>query len=198
MGAAVTATVTLIEGRRFSDHRGWFTETYSKARLQSIGIDIDFVQDNQSFSLAVGTLRGIHLQSSPFAQAKLIQCIKGSIFDCAVDLRKGSPTYGRFVSATLSAENGRQLFVPIGFGHGFVTLEPETEVAYKVSSPYSPEHEMGLAWDCPDIGIDWPLPPSGPILSDKDRALPGLAGFSSPFDYDSTPMSQVGDLGDPG
>jgi len=190
----VRTAVRLIETVRIADPRGWFAETYSRAKLQSIGIDLDFVQDNQSFSLAAGTLRGIHLQSDPFAQAKLVRCIRGTILDCAVDLRRGSPTYGRFASATLSAENGRQLYLPVGFGHGFVTLEAETEVAYKVSSPYSPEHEIGLAWDCPDIGIDWPLPQSGPILSDKDQALPRLCEFISPFVYDGIPMTAVGCL----
>ena len=132
------------------------------------------------------------------AQAKLVQCDRGRILDYAVDLRRGSPTYGKVAFADLSAENGRQLYVPVGFGHGFVTLEPDTEVAYKVSSPYSAEHEMGLAWDCPDIDIDWPLPPSGAILSEKDRVLSRLAEFESPFDYDGVPMSHMGDLADTG
>ncbi|MFN3352098.1 MAG: dTDP-4-dehydrorhamnose 3,5-epimerase family protein, partial [Brevundimonas sp.] len=142
-----------------------------------------------------GTIRGIHFQSPPHAQAKLVRCVRGRIIDYAVDLRKGSPTYGQVAFAELSGENGRQLFVPVGYGHAFVTLEPDTEVAYKVSDVYSAECDGGVAWDCPDIGIDWPLPPSGPVLSDKDRALPRLAEFDSPFAYDGVPMAASGDLG---
>jgi dTDP-4-dehydrorhamnose 3,5-epimerase len=187
--------VRLIETRRFADDRGWFSETYAEAKWAAMGVDVRFVQDNQSSSTFVGTIRGIHFQSPPHAQAKLVRCVRGRIVDYAVDLRKGSPTFGKVAFAELSADNGRQLFVPVGYGHAFVTLEPETEVAYKVSDIYSAECDGGVAWDCPDIGIDWPLPSSGPVLSDKDKALPRLADFDSPFAYDGAPMAATGDLG---
>jgi dTDP-4-dehydrorhamnose 3,5-epimerase len=187
--------VVLIETRRFADARGWFSETYAEAKWATMGVDVRFVQDNQSSSTFVGTIRGIHFQSPPHAQAKLVRCLRGRIVDYAVDLRKGSPTYGQVAFAELSGENGRQLFVPVGFGHAFVTLEPDTEVAYKVSDVYAADCDAGVAWDCPDIGIDWPLPPTGPVLSEKDRALPRLADFHSPFAYDGVPMAAKGDLG---
>lgn len=186
--------VRLIETWRHFDPRGWFSETYSKQRLAALGIDGEFVQDNESVSTCTGTLRGVHYQAPPYAQAKLVRCTQGAIFDVAVDLRKGSPTYGRHAWATLSAENGRQIYVPIGFGHGFITLEPQTRVSYKASSSYSPEHEQGVAWNCPDLGISWLLAQDGPILSDKDKALPRLVDLTSPFDYDGTPMTRFGDL----
>ena len=186
--------VLLVETRRFSDARGWFSETYSEAKWNALGVTPRFVQDNQSSSTFIGTIRGIHFQSHPRAQAKLVRCVRGRIIDYAVDLRKGSPTYGQVAYAELSGENAKQLYVPVGYGHAFITLEPETEVAYKVSVPYSPAHETGVRWDCPDIGIDWPLPPSGPILSDKDQALPRLCEFISPFVYDGIPMTAVGCL----
>lgn len=189
------SSVTLIETRRFADARGWFSETYAEAKYAALGVDVRFVQDNQSYSAHAGTIRGIHFQTPPHAQAKLVRCVRGSIVDYAVDLRKGSPTWGQAAWATLSAENGRQLFVPVGYGHAFVTLEPDTEVAYKVSDVYAGDCDGGVAWDCPDIGIDWPLPPTGPVLSDKDVALPRLADFDSPFAYDGTPMAVKGDLG---
>lgn len=160
-----------------------------------MGIDVRFVQDNESYSAAEGTIRGIHFQTPPHAQAKLVRCTCGRLIDYAIDLRKGSPTYGKVAFAELSAANGRQMFIPVGYGHGFVTLEPDTVMAYKVSDVYAADHDDGLAWDCPDIGIDWPLPASGPILSDKDRGLPRLADFDSPFAYDGHPMAATGDLG---
>lgn len=187
--------IQLIETPRFGDDRGWFSETWSRAKFAGKGIDLDFVQDNHSRSAHVGTIRGLHFQTPPHAQAKLVRCVRGSIVDYAVDLRKGSPTYGKVAYAELSAENGRQLFVPVGFGHAFVTLEPDTEVVYKVSDIYAADCDGGVAWDCPDIGIDWPLPASGPVLSDKDRKLPRLADFDSPFEYDGEPMAATGDLG---
>jgi dTDP-4-dehydrorhamnose 3,5-epimerase len=147
------------------------------------------VQDNQSYSKPAGTIRGIHFQRPPQAQDKLVRCVCGAIRDYAVDLRRGSPTYGHHVSFELSAENGDQLFVPIGFGHAFVTLEPDTEVTYKVSNYYSPEHEGGIRWNCPTLAIDWPLPPEGAMLSPKDERLPVLADFDSPFDYDGDPLT---------
>ena len=185
------ASVTLLETKRFGDERGWFAETYSEARLRGFGISCTFVQDNQSFSAAGGTVRGIHFQRPPHAQAKLVRCLKGAILDYAVDLRLGSPTFGNFLVAELSAENGRQLFIPIGFGHAFVTLTPDCEITYKVSDIYSPADDGGIAWDDPDVAIPWSLPASGPVLSDKDRSLGSLASFQSPFIYDGQPMPAV-------
>lgn len=183
--------VTLIKPRRFGDSRGWFSETYVDKRWAEQGVDVTFVQDNHSYSAPIGTIRGIHFQSAPHAQAKLVRCVRGSIVDYAVDLRKGSPTYGQHVSATLSAENGHQLYVPVGFGHAFVTIEPDSEVVYKVSDYYAPECDGGVRWDCPDIGIDWPLPETGPVLSGKDEVLPVLAEFDSPFTYTGEPLEAL-------
>lgn len=163
-------------------------ETYSETALAKIGVTCRFVQDNHSLSRFTGTIRGIHFQSPPHAQDKLVRCTRGRIIDYAVDLRHGSPTYGQHVAAELSADNGDQLFVPVGFGHAFVTLEPDTEVMYKVSDVYAPQCDGGIRWDCPDIGIDWPLPFGGPTLSDKDVRLPALADFDSPFSYDGNPL----------
>jgi len=191
----MSTTVQLIETRRFADARGWFSETWAEAKYAEMGIDVRFVQDNQSYSVQAGTIRGIHFQTAPHAQAKLVRCVRGAIVDYAVDLRKGSPTWGQVAFAELSSGNGRQLFVPVGYGHAFVTLQPDTEVAYKVSDIYAADCDGGVAWDCPDIGIDWPLPPTGPVLSDKDTALPRLADFDSPFAYDGVPMAATGDLG---
>lgn len=185
--------VKLIQCRRFGDQRGWFSETYVEARWRAAGVDTRFVQDNQSFSAAAGTLRGIHYQRPPHAQAKLVRAVRGAIMDYAVDLRAGSPTFGRWVSAELSAENGRQLYVPVGFGHAFITLTPDVEVAYKVSDAYAPDCDGGVVWDDPEIGIDWPLPPQGPTLSGKDAGLPRLKDFASPFDYDGQPLVPLGE-----
>ena len=180
--------VRLVRTRLIEDARGWFVETYNQPLWAEQGVDVAFVQDNHSMSVAVGTLRGIHFQRPPFAQAKLVRCLRGRIMDYAVDLRRGSPTYGQHVATELSAENGHQLFVPVGFGHAFVTLEPRTEVAYKCSAVYAPDCDGGVRWDCPRIGIDWPLPAGGPVLSDRDGRLPGLAEFDSPFAYDGRPL----------
>ena len=180
--------VKLIRTRRFGDDRGWFAETYHRARWAEQGVAEEFVQDNHSFSSEVGTLRGIHFQTPPHAQAKLVRCTRGRILDYAVDLRAGSPTYGHHVCAELSADNGDQLYIPVGFGHAFVTLEPDTEVQYKVSDVYAPESDGGIRWDCPTIAIDWPLPPGGPVLSAKDETLPFLADWTSPFAYDGEPL----------
>jgi dTDP-4-dehydrorhamnose 3,5-epimerase len=187
----VTGPVILIKTRRFGDERGWFSETYAEAKYAGLGVDVRFVQDNQSYSAQAGTLRGIHFQTPPHAQAKLVRCVRGAIMDYAVDLRRGSPTWGKWVAAELSADNGDQLYVPVGFGHAFVTLTPDTEVAYKVSDVYAPDCDGGVRWDDPDIGVDWPLPPSGPVLSDKDRALPLLGDFDSPFAYDGRPLQPL-------
>lgn len=186
--------VRQIRGRRFGDLRGWFMETYSEVTAAQAGIDIRFVQDNQSFSAAEGTIRGLHFQRPPHAQAKLVRCVRGSIMDYAVDIRRGSPTYGQWVAARLTAEGGEQLFVPVGFAHGFITLEPDVEVAYKVSDAYAPDCDGGIVWNDAAIGIDWPLPPSGPVLSDKDQHLPTLAEFDSPFEYDGQPLAPLPEL----
>lgn len=183
--------VKLLETRRFEDDRGWFCETYSEATAAAAGIGARFVQDNNSMSRRVGTVRGLHFQIPPRAQAKLVRCVRGAIFDYAVDLRKGSPTYGLHVAAHLTGENGLQLFVPIGFAHGFVTLEPDTEVAYKVSDIYAPDYDAGVAWDDPDIAIAWPLPATGVVLSDKDARLPRLADLTSPLVYDGRPLRRL-------
>ena len=142
-------------------------------------------------SRAAGVLRGLHFQRPPHAQAKLVRCVRGRIWDVAVDVRAGSPTYGRWVAAELSADNGLQLYVPIGFAHGFVTLEPAAEVEYKVSDFYDPACEGGLAWNDAALGLPWPLPAGGPVVSDKDRVLPDLAAFESPFDYDGVPLAPL-------
>lgn len=183
--------VRLIKTRRFGDDRGWFSETYRQDRFAELGVPDLFVQDNHSYSRHVGTLRGIHFQAPPHAQAKLVRCVRGRIIDYAVDLRAGSPTYGRHVAAELSADNGDQLYIPVGFGHAFVTLEPDSEVSYKVSDVYAPETDGGIAWNCPVLAIDWPLPATGPTLSDKDLALPPLDGWASPFVYDGVPLGPL-------
>jgi len=176
------ADVKLISMPKFGDHRGFFSEVYNKQALSATRIDIDFVQDNHSLSAEKGTVRGLHFQSPPFAQDKMLRVVRGSVFDVAVDLRRGSPTYGKYVSATLSAASWNQILVPIGFAHGFMTLEPDTEVIYKVSNYYSPAHDKGMMWNDPQIGIEWPLPAEGAILSDKDRKQPLLSELDSPFE----------------
>lgn len=168
-------------------------ETYSVAALAKHGITDVFVQDNQSYSAFAGTIRGLHFQRPPHAQAKLVRCVRGSIRDYAVDVRKGSPTYGQYVEAVLTAEGGEQMYIPVGFAHGFVTLEDHTEVAYKVSDIYAPDCDGGIVWNDETVGINWPLPASGPTLSDKDKTLPSLAEFDSPFKYNGVPLSPLGD-----
>jgi dTDP-4-dehydrorhamnose 3,5-epimerase len=175
--------VLLIRPRRFGDPRGWFSETYSTRSFSEALGNVNFVQDNQSFSALRGTLRGLHFQKSPEAQAKLIRVLRGSIFDVAVDLRMGSPTYARWVGKTLTAGGGEQLFVPRGFAHGYCTLGPDTEVAYKVDGFYAPAYDAGLAWNDPTLDIAWPITPEEAILSDKDKALPAFADYVSPFCY---------------
>jgi len=178
--------VKLIAPKRHGDARGFFCETYSQQAFANAGIDIAFVQDNESLSAPAGTLRGLHLQSPPHGQDKLVRVLKGSVIDVAVDIRRGSPTYGQHVSAVLSADNGHQLLVPIGFAHGFATLEPDTHVCYKVSDYYAPQCDGGIAWDDADLGIDWRIDPATATLSDKDRKHPTLAEFDSPFIYEAT------------
>lgn len=173
--------VQLIRVRRFADRRGYFAETWNHRSFAAHGLDVDFVQDNVSFSRSAGTIRGLHYQKEPFAQAKLIRVIRGAILDVAVDLRRSSPTFGRHVSIVLSAEGGEQLFIPVGFAHGLCTLEADTEVAYKVSDFYSPEHDTGIIWNDPDLAVDWRLGGKEPILSAKDATLPRLASVEPPF-----------------
>lgn len=182
-------SVLLVRPRRFRDARGWFSESWNADRFAGWGIDAAFVQDNHSYSAPAFTLRGLHFQTPPHAQAKLVRCTRGAIFDVAVDVRPDSPTYRRWVAAELSAETGDQLFIPAGFAHGFLTLTPDCEVMYKVDAPYAPAADGGIAWDDPDIAIDWPLPAGAqPLLSDKDAALPRLAALTSPFAYDGKPL----------
>lgn len=180
--------VKILQTRRFVDDRGWFSETYSERQEASAGLGARFVQDNQSFSAAAGTIRGLHYQRPPYAQAKLVRCLRGSIMDYAVDVRRGSPTYGRYVSAKLTADGGEQIFIPVGFAHGFITLEPDVEVTYKVSDFYAPECEGGIIWDDPTVAIDWSLGEKIPALSQKDLLLPTLADLVSPFEHDGQPL----------
>ena len=173
--------VKILTPKRLGDARGFFSEVYKRRALVEAGIDCEFVQDNQSLSRAVGTLRGLHFQAPPFAQVKLVRVLRGRIFDVAVDIRQNSPTYRRWVGAELTAENFRQLLIPIGFLHGFITLEPDTEVLYKVSAPYSAEHDLGVAWNDPDIAIGWPAEAANPVLSAKDGKQPLLREIENPF-----------------
>ncbi len=178
--------VILIEPQRFGDQRGFFAEIYNRKTLCENGINLDFVQDNHSLSSQVGTVRGLHFQAPPHAQAKLVRCGRGAIFDVAVDIRRASPTFGQWVGYELSAENGRQLLIPAGFAHGFMTLEPDSEIVYKVSDYYAPETEGALRWDDPAIGIKWPLK-GDVILSAKDADAPLLADFETPFVWEGEP-----------
>ena len=171
----------LVEVRRFGDHRGFFMETYSQRDFVAVGIPETFVQDNHSRSAAVGTLRGMHFQIAPHAQAKLVRVLRGAILDIVVDLRRASPSFGQHVSCRLSGETGEQFYVPAGFAHGFVTLEPDTEVAYKVTDYYAPDCDRGLAWDDPELALPWPDLPGGPVLSDKDRVHPRLRDLPPVF-----------------
>ena len=173
--------VLILTPRRFGDARGHFTETWNRRSLAAAGIEVDFVQDNASLSHRVGTLRGLHFQRPPHAQAKLVRVLRGAVLDVAVDIRRDSPTFGRGVGVELSAENGRQLLIPAGFLHGFVTREPETEVAYTCSDYYAPDCDGAVRFDDPDLGIDWGLDGVAPILSDKDAAAPRLAEIAPPF-----------------
>ena len=163
------SSVKVIRPGKHGDARGFFSETYSRRAFAEAGIDLDFVQDNHAFSMAKGTVRGLHFQTPPFAQDKLVRVVRGAILDVAVDLRAGSPTFGQHVSAVISAQDWNQILVPAGFAHGLVTLEPNTEALYKVSNFYSAEHDKGLRWNDPALGIDWPLQGT-PLLSGKDKA----------------------------
>jgi dTDP-4-dehydrorhamnose 3,5-epimerase len=174
--------VKIVSPKRFGDDRGFFSEVYHRKNFAEAGLEMEFVQDNHSLSARAGTVRGLHFQSPPFAQDKLIRVVRGRILDVAVDLRRSSPTFGRHVAVELSAENWRQLLVPVGFAHGFCTLEPDCEVLYKVSSYYSAANDLGLAWDDPALGIAWPVTPEAAIVSDKDRRQPKLADLPATFE----------------
>lgn len=176
------AAVKLLTPKKHGDRRGFFSETYNKRALAEAGAAMDFVQDNHSLSADAGTVRGLHFQAPPFAQTKLVRVVRGAVFDVAVDIRRSSPTFGRHASAVLSAEAWNQILVPAGFAHGFMTVEPDTEVIYKVDAYYAPRHDFGILWNDPALGIAWPLPEARTILSDKDRAQPRLAEIESPFD----------------
>jgi dTDP-4-dehydrorhamnose reductase/dTDP-4-dehydrorhamnose 3,5-epimerase len=173
--------VLIIEPKVFGDHRGWFTETYSKEKFKELGIDIDFIQDNHSLSAPKGTLRGLHFQLNPKAQTKLVRCTKGKILDVAVDIREGSPTYKRWVAVELTEENKKQLLVPKGFAHGFITLTENVEVQYKVDEYYSPENDRSIRFDDPEINVDWGI--ENPILSDKDLNALMLSESDANFKY---------------
>lgn len=168
---------------RFGDARGFFSESWNRARMADAGLEFDFVQDNHSLSDAVNTVRGLHFQAPPHAQAKLVRCGRGALFDVAVDIRRGSPTYGQWAGVELSAENGKQLLIPAGFAHGFVTRAPETEIIYKCTDYYAPDCEGALRFDDPALGIDWGLTGDA-ILSGKDAEAPGFTGFHSPFEWE--------------
>ncbi|WP_165222136.1 dTDP-4-dehydrorhamnose 3,5-epimerase [Affinirhizobium pseudoryzae] len=173
--------VILITPKKFGDNRGYFMETFRENLFQEQAGPVHFVQDNRSFSAEVRTVRGLHFQLPPKAQGKLVSCTAGALLDVAVDIRQGSPTFGQYVSAELTAENGEQLWVPAGFAHGFCTLVPDTIISYKVTDYYSPEHDRGLLWSDPAIGIDWPVSGDAVVLSDKDRRQPTLADLPTSF-----------------
>lgn len=173
--------VKLVKPRKHGDHRGFFSETYNKKELAEAGIALDFVQDNHSLSVEKGVIRGLHFQIPPFAQDKLVRVIRGSVFDVAVDLRKSSPTFGKHVSAIVSAEEWNQILVPIGFAHGFCTLEPNTEVIYKVTNYYAPDCDRGVLWNDPQLEISWPVSEREVILSDKDKRQPRFAELAAFF-----------------
>ncbi len=177
--------VVILTPARFGDARGFFSESWSRKRLAEAGIDLDFVQDNHSVSARAGTVRGLHFQSPPHAQAKLVRCGRGVLWDVAVDIRRGSPSFGQWVGVELSAENGRQLLIPVGFLHGFVTRVDDTEIVYKCTDYYAPDCDGALRWDDPQIGIDWGLEPGHAILSDKDARAPLLAAFETPFTWEA-------------
>lgn len=174
--------VLILEPNVFSDHRGYFMESYNKKIVEDLGLTTDFIQDNQSLSISAGTLRGLHFQLNPKAQAKIVRCVSGAIYDVAVDIRANSPTHGKWVGVILSEYNNRQLVVPKGFAHGFCTLVPNTIVAYKVDEYYCPECDGGIHWNDPDLGIDWPT--TKPILSEKDMEHPMLAEAELNFAYE--------------
>ena len=176
--------VLILTPVRHGDARGFFSESWNRKRMEAAGIDLDFVQDNHSLSAQVGTVRGLHYQSPPHAQTKLVRCGRGALHDVAVDIRRGSPTYGQSFGIDLTAENGRQLLIPAGFLHGFVTRAPDTEIVYKCTDYYAPDCDGAVLWS--SCGVDWGLPEEAAILSDKDRKAPALADFDSPFTWEGT------------
>ena len=178
--------VKVLKAERFFDNRGLFCESYNKRELRELGIDIDFVQDNHSVSKHAGTVRGLHFQIPPFAQDKLIRVVRGRIFDVAVDIRRGSSTFGGFVAAEISAEAWNQMFIPKGFAHAYCTLEDGTEVIYKTSNYYAPRHERGILWNDPDLKINWPLDEDQAIVADRDRKFPRLRDAADLFVYASS------------
>jgi dTDP-4-dehydrorhamnose 3,5-epimerase len=174
--------VKVIVPKRFGDNRGFFSEVYSRGAFADAGIDVDFIQDNHSLSAEKGVVRGMHWQLPPNAQDKLVRVVRGAILDVAVDIRRSSPTFGRHVAVLLSAENWKQIFIPVGFAHGFVTLEPNTEVLYKVTAPYAPQQERGFRWNDPEVGIEWGgVTEAAAILSAKDKAYPPLKDVKDLF-----------------
>lgn len=175
--------IVKITPARFGDARGYFSEVFKDQWFRDNVSDTTFVQDNQSLSSAVGTVRGLHFQLAPFAQGKLVRCLAGAIFDVAVDIRVGSPTYGQWVGAELTPENGDQLWIPPGFAHGFATLLPDTVILYKVTAPYSAADDRGLLWNDPEIGIEWPIEAGQAMLSEKDKVQPRLADLPPSFSY---------------
>jgi len=175
--------VKIIIPRKFGDERGFFSETWNRKSLAQAGLDVDFIQDNHAFSAEKGTVRGLHYQQSPKAQGKLVRVTRGVVMDVAVDIRKGSPNFGRHVAVELSADNWRQLWVPAGFAHGYCTLTENTEFLYKVTNDYSPAHEQGIIWNDPDLAIDWGVSDDGALLSEKDTILPQLKDQIHIFDF---------------
>lgn len=173
--------VKIIRPKKFGDHRGFFSETYNKKVLAEYGIDLDFVQDNHSLSMEKGVIRGLHYQTPPYAQDKLVRVIRGSILDVAVDIRRDSPTYGKHIKAIISEDDWNQILVPIGFAHGFCTLEPNTEVIYKVTNYYAPDNDAGIYWNDDELGIEWPVSEDHAILSDKDKQQPKFSEIKKVF-----------------
>jgi dTDP-4-dehydrorhamnose 3,5-epimerase len=184
IGDSTRGTLIELFPQQFHDERGSFSEVYSKKTMSDLGVDVDFVQDNESLSRTKGTVRGLHFQRPPYAQAKLVRVLRGSILDVAVDIRVGSPTYGQHISMTVSAEAYNQVLVPVGFAHGFCTLEPDTVVFYKASAFYSKEHEGGVLWCDPDLGIEWPVDRGTAVLSEKDTVLPRFRDLPKCFHFD--------------
>ena len=179
--------LVLLEPKLFRDERGFFLETYSTATFASLGIQAAFAQDNHAYSALPWVLRGLHFQKPPYAQAKLVWVVRGRVLDVAVDLRQGSPTFGQNFCVELSADNFLRLFLPRGFAHGYVTLEPDTEFLYKVDAPYNAASDAGILWNDPDLAVPWP--DCTPVLSAKDRALPQLKDFATPFVYEAPAAS---------
>ena len=177
--------VLVLTPARHGDSRGFFSESWNRATLAQAGINVDFVQDNHSMSETIGTVRGLHYQTPPQAQAKLVRCGRGALLDVAVDIQRGSPTFGQWVAVELSFDNGRQLLIPAGFAHGFATRAPMTEIIYKCSAAYAPDCDRGIRWDDPVIGVDWGLGDTAAVLSAKDRAAPLLADADLPFEWNA-------------